>query len=326
MTYEEFVCCVRDGIAEKLEDNVCVKIHKILKNNDIELDALTILSQSSNVSPTIYLNSYYEEFEEGTEIGEIIDEIYRLYEEHSNKLHFDVDIFKDFKKIRGRIAYKLINTKSNMKLLSDIPSVPFLDLSIVFYCLLDNEYLGSATALIHNIHKDMWNISTEELYKIAKKNTPKMLQYELKNMNELIREILVDDLQKTIYEKDDRYIENCNMPGPEEVADGLLKDINSAKEQITMYVLTNKQRTNGAACMLYDNVVEEFAWTVGEDLFILPSSVHEVILVPAVRGIDEEELTQMVRDVNSQELDEIDVLSDHVYYYSKVQNKITMKE
>lgn len=324
MTYDEFVCCVRDGMAEILGNNVNVKIHKVLKNNDIELDALTILNQSSNVSPTIYLNSYYEELQDGMEIGEIINEIYQLYEEHSNKLHFDVDIFKDFEKIRGRIAYKLINTKSNMKLLTDIPSVPFLDLSIVFYCLLDNDYLGSATALIHNIHKDMWNISTEELYGIAKQNTPKILQYELKNMNELIREILVDDLQKTIYERDDRYDENCNMPGPEEVADGLLKDISSAREQISMYVLTNKQRTNGAACILYENVMEEFAWSVGEDLFVLPSSVHEVILVPAVRGINEEELTQMVREVNSEELDEIDILSDHVYFYSKVRNEITM--
>lgn len=324
MTYDEFVCCVRDGMAEILGNNVNVKIHKVLKNNDIELDALTILNQSSNVSPTIYLNSYYEELQDGMEIGEIINEIYQLYEEHSNKLHFDVDIFKDFEKIRGRIAYKLINTKSNMKLLTDIPSVPFLDLSIVFYCLLDNDYLGSATALIHNIHKDMWNISTEELYEIAKQNTPKILQYELKNMNELIREILVDDLQKTIYERDDRYDENCNMPGPEEVADGLLKDISSAREQISMYVLTNKQRTNGAACILYENVMEEFAWSVGEDLFVLPSSVHEVILVPAVRGINEEELTQMVREVNSEELDEIDILSDHVYFYSKVRNEITM--
>lgn len=324
MTYDEFICCVRDGMAEILGNNVNVKIHKVLKNNDIELDALTVMNQSSNVSPTIYLNSYYEELQNGMEIGEIINEIYQLYEEHSHKLHFDVDIFKDFEKIRGRIAYKLINTKSNMKLLADIPSVPFLDLSIVFYCLLDNDYLGSATALIHNIHKDMWNISTEELYEIAKQNTPKILQYEIKNMNELIREILVDDLQKTIYERDDRYDENCNMPGPEEVADGLLKDISNAREQISMYVLTNKQRTNGAACMLYENVMEEFAWSVGEDLFVLPSSVHEVILVPAVRGINEEELTQMVREVNHEELDEIDILSDHVYFYSKVRNEITM--
>lgn len=325
MTYEEFICCVRDGMADILGNDVCVKVHKVLKNNDIELDALTVLNQTSNVSPTIYLNSYYEEFQNGMEIGEIVNEIYQLYEEHSKKLHFDVDIFKNLKKIRGRIAYKLINTKSNMKLLADVPNVPFLDLSIVFYCLLDDDYLGSATALIHNIHKDMWNISTEELYEIAKKNTPRILGYELKNMNELIREILVEDLQKTIYERDDRYDENCRMPGPEEVADGLLKDINSAREQISMYVLTNKQRTNGAACMLYENVIEEFAWSVGEDLFILPSSVHEVILVPAMKGIDEEELTKMVREVNGEELDAIDVLSDHVYYYSRSKNEITIK-
>lgn len=322
MTYEEFICCVRNGMADILGNNVCVKLHKVLKNNDIELDALTILNEKSNVSPTIYLNAYYEEWKNGRDIGDIISEIYQLYEEHSHNLHFDVDIFKDFEKIRGRIAYKLINTKANAKLLEDVPNVPFLDLSVVFYCMLDNDYLGSATALIHKIHQEMWGIRTNELYEIAKRNTPQILQYELRNMNDLIRDILVDDLQKTIYEKDDRYDENCKLPNPEDVADGLMREINQAKEQIAMYVLTNKQRSNGAACMLYENVIGDFAQSMGEDVFILPSSVHEVILVPAIAGIQEEELTRMVQEVNREELDDIDVLADHVYYYSREQKGI----
>lgn len=324
MDYEEFISCVKNGMSDILGEDVKVKVHKVLKNNDIELDALTVLKNDSNMSPTIYLNYYYDEYTGGRDIGDIVNEIYGLYEEHSKKLNFDMDVFSDFEKIKSRIAFKLINTKSNAKLLKDIPHVHFLDLSIVFYCLLDNEYVGTATALIHNIHKDMWNVSTEELLKIAKENTPRLLEYELKNMNELIREILVDDLQKTIYERDDRYDKNCFNPGPEEVADGLMKNITGAKEQIAMYVLTNRQRTNGAICMLYDDVIKNFAEKINSDMYILPSSVHEVILVPAAEGIFEKELTDMVREVNKEELDRIDVLSDHAYYYCRETDEITI--
>lgn len=324
MTYEKFVDYVRDRIEKLLNSDNIVKIHKVLKNNDVELDALTVLNKYSNVSPTIYLNKYYEDYMKGYELDYIIQEIYDLYEEHSKKLNFNINVFKDYSKICNRIAFKLINTKSNEKLLNDIPSVPFLDLSIVFYCLLDNDYLGSATAIIHNIHMDMWNVSVKELYRQAKKNTPILLGCELKSMNDMIKEMLICDLQETIYEKDDRYDKNCNIPGPEVVAEGLMKNIVDEKNPVSMYVLTNKLRTNGAVCMIYDNVIKNFAKKIKKDLFILPSSVHEVILVPVADGITREELENMVKEVNNNELDEIDILSDHIYFYSLKDEKITM--
>ncbi|MBQ1392809.1 MAG: hypothetical protein IIY81_04595, partial [Lachnospiraceae bacterium] len=99
----------------------------------------------------------------GKEIDEITKEICDLYISNSTKINFDVDIFKSFENIRDKVVFKLINTKANKKLLRDIPHIDFLDLSIVFYCMFDNEYLGSATALIHNIHVNMWEITVEEL-------------------------------------------------------------------------------------------------------------------------------------------------------------------
>ncbi|MBQ3665029.1 MAG: hypothetical protein II919_02850 [Lachnospiraceae bacterium] len=322
MTYDEFLNDVREDINKLLGDEVCVKTHRILKNNDIELDALTIITKDSNVSPTIYLNSYYDEYLRGKEIDEITKEICDLYISNSTKINFDVDIFKSFENIRDKVVFKLINTKANKKLLRDIPHIDFLDLSIVFYCMFDNEYLGSATALIHNIHVNMWEITVEELYEIAKENTPKLLKYEIKEMNELIRDILVGDIKKVICENDDRYDKNCETANPEVVADELMKDLMKAKEQISMYVLTNRQRMNGAACLLYDHIIEDFAKEMQKDLYILPSSIHEVILIPAINGMSREELTEMVKEVNKDEVDDIDVLSDHTYYFSREEGKI----
>lgn len=324
MTYEEFIDYVQRGIEELLDNGNIVRVHKVLKNNNVELDALTVINKDSNVSPTIYLNQYFDDYMKGLELKYIVQEIYNLYEEHSKKIDFNVDIFKDYNKICNRIAFKLINTKANERLLEDIPSVPFMDLSIVFYCLLDNNKMGSATALIHNVHMDMWNVTVRELFRRAKENTPLLLKYELRNMNEMIKEMLICDLQETIYEKDGRYDMNCGMPEPEVVADGLMRDIIDDKNAVAMYMLTNRQRTNGAICMLYDNVLSDFAKELKKDLYIIPSSVHEVILVPIDDGITREELTKMVKEVNENELDEIDILSDHVYHYNHKSKKISM--
>lgn len=326
MDFEMFIGYIKNGITQILGNDVEVKTHKILKNNGIELDALTILEKDNSISPTIYLNYFYEEFLEGKEIGEIVNEIYGLYEEHSKKLNFDMDIFMDFDKVKDRIAFKLINTKSNLKLLKDIPHIAFLDLSVVFYCLLDNEYMGTATALIHNVHRDMWKVSTKDLFELARINTPRLLECEIKDMNDLIKEILVDDLQKTIFERDDRYDRNCINSEAEKVAEGLMRNISKAKDQLMMYVLTNKQRTNGAVCILYDEIIKKFAEKVGCDVYILPSSVHEVILVPATEGINGKELSCMVKEVNKKELDKIDVLANHIYYYSKDRDEIMVND
>lgn len=324
MNYEEFIGCIRDYMAKAVGNDKMVTINKVLKNNDIELDALTVSSSETNVSPTIYLNSYYKEYENGRAAGEIVSEIYQLYESHRDKLEFNVDLFKSFDGIRGRVAYKLINKSANEKLLSQIPFVEVLDLAIVFYCLVDNDFLGSATALIHNVHMDMWGLTVEELYETAKKNTPVILPYDLRDMNDVIKDILVSDIENTIYENDFRYDENCKLPSPEIVAEGLLKGVREAEDAVEMYVLTNKQKMNGASCILYDHVLNDFANQRNKDIYILPSSVHEVILVPVAEDINRTELSRMVRDVNRNELEEGDVLSDCVYYYDRVRDEIRM--
>lgn len=324
MTYDEFLCYVKEGMEDILGENYIVRIHKVLKNNDVELDALTVLSKDSNVSPTIYLNPYYEEYKSGVRREEILRDIYQLYDGHSRKINFNVDVFRDFELIREKIAFKLINTDANKKLLKDVPNVPFMDLSMVFYCILDDENFGNATALIHNVHMDMWGITLEKLTNYAKINTPRLLQYELKDINDVIKEMLVENLNETVMESDLRYDENCGKFDANVVAEGMLNNISDLKSAIAMYVLTNKQKNNGAACMVYENVMAEFAKKVNSDVYIIPSSVHEVILVPAVEGIEKSELTEMVKEVNQAELDKIDVLSDHVYLYSKEEDKFSM--
>lgn len=297
MNYGEFLEYVKDGISKILGEGSNVYVHKVLKNNNIELDALAVSQSGSNISPTIYLNEYFKEYKEGRKLGEIINDIYELYEEHRGKMEFDIELFKDFEKIKKRIAFKVINAQSNEKLLQDVPHITILDLAIVFYFIVDSDFLGSATALIHNMHLDIWEINEKDLYKIAMENTPKILNYELRNMNEIIKEMISEDV---------------------------FKEIDDTSAKIKMYVLTNSQKVNGAACILYDGILADFASKHGKDLYILPSSVHEVILVIDEDDICKADLDNMVREVNRVEVDEGDVLSDHAYIFRKDINQICM--
>lgn len=319
MEYFDFLDYIKSAIEKIIGEEKKVSIRKIIKNNDQELDALTIVDDITNVSPTIYLNKYYSDYTNGRAIGDIVNEIYGLYEENCSNFQFDVSTFFDYNKIKDRIVFKVINYERNKRLLSDIPHIKKLDLAVVFYCLVDSDYIGNATVLIHNCHMDMWNITLEELLSAARENTPKLLQYELRNMNEIIKEMFLNDIQsKQISGELD-----CELD-IEEHANEMIEGLGNSSNGIQMFVLTNRQKLNGATCMFYKNVIREFSISKNTDIYILPSSIHEVILVPATMDMSKEELSIMVRDVNEEEVDEGEILSNNVYIYDMSKDEILL--
>ncbi len=318
MEYKEFLDYIKSSINQIIGKEKNVKILKVLKTNDIEYDALTITDSHTNVSPTIYLNQYYIDYLNKKPLGQIINEIYGLYEEHSKNIELDIEIFTDFQKAKKRIAYKVINAGQNENLLKDCPHIRKLDLALVFYCIIDNDYLGSATSLIHYNHLDMWGISAEELTGTAIENAPAILKPELRDMNDIIYEMLKNDLHKQQI--------NGELPIDVPINEELDRIMKSMKNQspIEMYVLTNSLKQYGASCMFYQNVLKKFSDNYNRDIYILPSSVHEVILVPVSEDINIHHLNHMVKEVNRQDVDNCEILSDHVYIYKRDKDEIIM--
>lgn len=319
MNYSEFLDYIKSGITQILGKEKTVSITKVLKTNDIEYDALTILDENCNISPTIYLNKYYEEYTKGKSLGSIVNEIFGMYEEHQGNVQFDIELFKNFDRIKTRIVYRIVNAEKNQKLLEDVPHIMKLDLAYIFYCIIDSDFLGSATAIIHNSHLDMWGISVDDIAGPAFENTPKILKAELRNMNDIIREMFINDMHQQQI--------NGKIPLDTSVndeTDNIMDNINKESKHVEMYVLTNCNKFYGSSCMFYEDILKNFANSKNSNIFILPSSVHEVILVPAVDGIMKNELNLMVQDVNREEVDESEFLSNHVYIYDKDTDEIIM--
>lgn len=298
MEYKEFVEYIKMNAGYIAGEGGNITINHVIKNNGCEMDGLVIMEKGKDIAPTIYLDSFYELYTNGENIKSIIRQIEVIYEQNKNNVTFDVNILKHFDNIKDKIVYKVVNYRSNEKLLEQVPHKRILDLAVVFYCLLDNEYGRSATALIYNNNLKNWNVTIDDVYKAALKNTPDLLHSKISSMAALF--------------------EKCGVNVDGEEVD--LKDYVPSD----MYVLTNESKLNGAACILYENVLYDFAQKLGADLYILPSSVHEVILLPKLSMFEKDELVNMVKEVNTEGVAADEVLSDHVYEYNRTERLITM--
>lgn len=214
---------------------------------------------------------------------------------------FDVNSITDFNHVQDKICYKLVNRDKNKELLSDAPYLPFHDLAVIFYVVVSEDRVGTGTVTVHNHLMEMWgNPDIKELYRIAKNNTQRRYKGRVSNMMEIMGEIIshsadniAPDMVDAFFEMDSVYEDNM-MP---------------------MFVATNNKKVNGAGVILYDGLLRTFAEKIGGDFYILPSSVHEVIFVPANGDMDARYLIQMVKEVNATEVSPDEVLSDNVYKY-----------
>lgn len=294
MNYQQFIEEVERRVKEKIKGNetITVYIHTAVKNNGKERKGITVSEKGIHISPTIYLEEYFQQFQEGKPIEKIVEKILQLYEEVKCSHPCEESLLQNYKELKGKFACKLIHRGKNEKLLNDIPYVPWMDLAIVVFVLLEVSPYGTATVLVRKEHLEIWGLTEAQLFDEAKKNTPILLPYQFCLMRKLLREI-------------------C----PYAVDEG-------EEEEESLYVLSNKLRSFGAASMLYDGILEKVGQKLGENYYILPSSIHEVIVVPESKSPVKQDLEEMVREINETQVEEEEVLSDRVYYFSRKENRL----
>ncbi len=311
MEIMEFCKKVKKSLGIYIGSGASVNIKQVMKNNGIVLHSIMVTEKERNVSPTIYLDGLHEAYEEGETFSKVMEEILQIYEESRMKKNMDMDFFLDYGRMAGQVVYKLIRYESNRELLSQVPYVRFLDMAVVFYCHVPGTGMDNATILIYNSHLELWGITKERLCRDAQKNTRRILPPRLLSIEEMMKEIFVQDLrQKCGESKDD---EEWLAQTAGRIMDSLVGDV----PRPAMYVLGNKRKLFGAAVILYEGILGEIAEAFGCGYFLLPSSVHEVILIPDDNRHNPEELWNMVCEINATQVAPEDVLTDSVYYFSR---------
>ena len=218
-------------------------------------------------------------------------------------------------------------------MLKTVPHLHILDLAIVFNIVIEEDAYNSVTAMIKKEHLDMWQVSKKEIEEVALTNTPELMPPVIMRMEDLLAEMIINDISMQWDDEDEQeqwdfVKEDCAYGGhpKEKVSEYVREEIEKMKydDKIDMYVLTNEKRINGAGTMFYDGLLKKFADKIEKDLIIIPSSVHEVILIPKDNEISDEEINEMIGEVNENELETVEILSNHMYLYCRRDDRIYM--
>ena len=317
--FTSFTQTILEKIREKLGSDYSVFSHCVKKNNGMELTGIVAKKAGHSTSPTIYINNFYHKGMSVEEVKKVAEDLYEEFRRTETEEDMDLSDFTQFNKAREKLAFKLIHAEKNSELLKSVPHKLFHNLAIVFYYTVQEApFYGKATILVRDNHMKKWGTNVDELMASALKNTPILFPSVISDMENVMQELISESMKQDI-EKLNTGEEN-DEDLFHELIDQMSKDM--PREKLSMYVLTNEQKLYGAACMLYPGVLKNFAEKMKQDFYVLPSSIHEVILVPASAGTDQKALYEIVTDINRTQVAADEVLADSVYFYSRNRDKI----
>ena len=307
MEYEIFKGVVGEKFKEFLPEkyqSAKVEIRTVEKVNHT-LDGLSIRvnEPGMNISPTIYVNHMYEDYVSTDNLNATLERAAEGFmKAMEQKESINVSELTNADCAQDKIVYQLINTEQNREMLANMPHREFKDLSVIYRMAVKINGEGIASTPIHNGFAETLGFSEDQLFKLAAENTKRLLPPVIKSMN---------DVMKDIFAKD-------GMP-----MDMVELMIGEMPPEQQMYVISNNKGINGAVSMLYEDGLHELAEKLGSDLYIMPSSVHEVIAVSTDMG-NPNELAAMVAEINMDQVALDERLSNQVYHYDKDLRKVSL--
>ncbi|MCH5265003.1 MAG: hypothetical protein J1F02_03825 [Lachnospiraceae bacterium] len=295
MTENTFIQKVMEVLRERFSPEE-YEIHEdvFTKNNDTRRHGIVMKKKGEIISPTIYVDSYYKDYLDKKmtipEIAEQISGVWQRIREHASQYN---SLTLDFEFCREKVIYRLVSRERNSQLLQKIPYIPFLNLAITFQLVCNISEQGIETLRISNELMDKWGVSTRTLVTLAEKNTPRLFPPKVDSLTNLLLQYF-------------------------ELAEHFLPEQEGAPDPTaSMLILSNECSINGATTLLYPDMIHNLAEKYQKNLYILPSSIHELILIPDDNAESLSELTKLVRDINQRHVQKEEVLSDTAYYYDR---------
>ncbi|WP_434311293.1 DUF5688 family protein [Hominifimenecus sp. rT4P-3] len=310
MGYEELLHYFLDELRAAFSDTATVYLHQFPKNNGIPVDTICISSKEASAYPAIYFSDYWNRYQNGESRETLLENIIQTCQSAAIQCPWDFSRALTYSSAQPYLAPKLIHKKRNQELLKNVPYQTFLDLAIVSCLCFFSPGMPPASALIQNQHLDLWDITPETLQMDASQNLNSLLTPQLLPLDTLIYQIIREEISGL--SKED---ENPDTPA-------LIRELCGDPSESPMYVLTNAHRYLGATGLLQENLLKQFAIQQSAGFFILPSSIHEVILIPETSGISPKELQNMLMEINTTTVSAEEWLSNEIYYYSVNQEKI----
>lgn len=308
MDLQQFKQKLVQQLENKIEEQESVTIERIVRNNGVAVEGIAIDINDNGIKPLFFIDELYIDYINDQSLEDISDCMIYNYRDLGSVLSI-VESYKDFDSICGRILFKLVNYDNNIEQLRDIPHRRFLDLAVVYYCSFDYPLKGRGNITIHNSHIRLWNVDEETLYNNAIANIPKLNKATINDMKTVLCSLIEEKNMQDIFNLDN--LDSCY-----------------GDSTIEMYVLTNEERNLGASAIFHSDVLRKFALENETNYYILPSSIHEVLILPeySVDINNVEELLGIVKEMNDTQVAREDILSYNIYYYNRKTDNVSIAE
>ena len=308
MTENDFLNYIEQHILEYLPKDYAganISIRNIQKGNGLELSGLQVKRLNENIVPIIYMNAYYGEYLGGESMETILQRIAtENLEARKNISNIDaVPMSFDFENLKGRLFVRAWDTEANRRYLKGKPHMEQGAFSSTYHLLVSEGDENEQTIAVTNEIMGHWGIGVQQLHEAAMENMQKILPPALWSLEELTESLFHKDgvLSSNLMDKERINMETSFLP---------------------VYVLTSVSQSYGAGYMFDHGLLEEISKKMGEGYYVLPSSVHEVLLVPRRDSMPVEQLKDMVYTVNRSQVSPEERLSDQVQYYDPIQKKL----
>ena len=289
----QFYTNLTETLKENLGTDWTIELHTdVILNNGTTHIALILYKNGEKLHPQIYLERFFEDYKRGKTMKEILQDVMTTYEEALKNINpHSLSGIEDWEQVKGRLAFRLLSKERNKETLENYVYKDFLDLAaIVTFCAEIDEQGVKAIRVTHDL-AERWNVSEEEILQAAEENTESLFPVRMEPILDTlcrVADISRDDL-------------------PEEVL--------AEEDSPQIMVLTNYLGVNGATVLLYDSLLQQVYEKLGGKFIILPSSIHEVIVMPSASAPPAADSQKMVEQINRSAVREEEILSDSVYLY-----------
>ena len=287
---EKFVEDVKDKLYEQGAE-VSVRVNEVKKLNE-SYEAMSVTPEDSNIGVNLPIDKFYGAFEDGRTYEEVVDKAVDVINKGlEQKPEIDVASLTDYSQMKEKLAMEVVSAEANKDLLETIPHQNIEDMAVVYRFVLSSDEDGRASILVKNSIIDHMGVTPEQLHADALENAPLLKPAEIKGMSEVMAELMG--------------VEQAELMG--------IVPLDPKDEQ--MYVATVPDKVHGAGVLAFQDFMDQAAERAGGDFFILPSSIHEVLIVPDNGKMDLASLENMVKEVNATQVAPADKLTDSVYHY-----------
>ena len=289
---------IKDFLPEEYKD-ARVDVRENTKLNET-YTALTVRREDQVVAPAINLNQMYEQFDENDPAS-----LQNLLETAAHMIQMeapgvDINALSNYEQAKEHLFIRVSSVETNKAMLANAPHKLYEDLAVTYHIAVDIGREGVASTMVTNEMLQNFGISQEQLHEDAVVNSEKIFPARVESMGAVMRRMMGEDLKASGMSQEDI---------------DMMMDSMGIADSNPMTVVSNEQSVNGAAVLFYKGQMDQIGEKLEGDFFVLPSSVHEMLVVPDTGEFQHEELKAMVTEINETQVAPSDRLTDEVYHY-----------